>query len=166
MREQGQSLIETIVAFSVISLGVVAVLSLAISSISLSGQSNQKIVSINLAREGIEVVRSIRDSNQLDPESSWPYGVSSGKYIVNFDSVVLTSADAQNLSDCDNCGISLTNNVYRHSVDPNLTYKRMIVVTPHAVYPSGAVDVESQVSWREHNRLHNFNLKTTLFDLR
>lgn len=59
----GQTLIETIVAIGLLTTGIIAGLAAAISALSASDQSLQQIVAANLAREGAEVVRTIRDSN-------------------------------------------------------------------------------------------------------
>ena len=62
---RGQSLIEVIVASAVIMTAVSAALTLVSSSINAEKNSEAQITAGNLAREGIEVVRSIRDSNWL-----------------------------------------------------------------------------------------------------
>ena len=55
----GVTLIETIVALGILTVGIVAALSLMIGTISFSQSSEQSIVVVNLAREGIEMTRSI-----------------------------------------------------------------------------------------------------------
>lgn len=62
-RTAGQTLIETIVAIGLLTTGIIAGLAAAISSLGASDQGIQQIVAANLAREGVEVVRKIRDSN-------------------------------------------------------------------------------------------------------
>lgn len=59
----GQTLIETVVAIGLLTTGIIAGLAAAIAGLSASDQSLQQIVASNLAREGVEVVRKIRDSN-------------------------------------------------------------------------------------------------------
>lgn len=63
--QQGQSLIETIVAIFVLTTGLVSGLALAIYSFGASSDILERITATGLAREGVEVVRRMRDSNWL-----------------------------------------------------------------------------------------------------
>jgi len=65
---KGQGLLEVVIALSIIVTGLVGALSLAISNLSNSSDSVQRVIAGNLAREGVEVVRNIRDSNWLAGE--------------------------------------------------------------------------------------------------
>lgn len=79
-------MLETIVALGVIISGVVGVMSLTISNQTASSESSERLLAVNLAREGIEVIRNIRDSNWLQCEyvssalncSDWDEGMMSG----------------------------------------------------------------------------------------
>lgn len=61
----GQSLIETIVALALLVTGITGGLSLAIFAVSSSDVTLNQIIATNLAREGVEVVRNMRDANWL-----------------------------------------------------------------------------------------------------
>jgi hypothetical protein len=61
----GQGLLETIVALSVLTTGAVALVSLVISASVSRSFAEGETVAVNLAREGIEVTRSIRDTNWI-----------------------------------------------------------------------------------------------------
>ena len=80
----GQSLIELVVAISVILIGVVSTLVLSLTTIRGGKASEMQVVATNLAREGIEVVRQKRDSNWLEiessslPSSQWDQGLKNG----------------------------------------------------------------------------------------
>lgn len=63
--EVGQTLIETIVAIFVLTLALSGGLALAIFALSRADTSFNQIISTNLAREGVDVVRMMRDSNWL-----------------------------------------------------------------------------------------------------
>lgn len=63
--KKAQSLIEMTVAIGIIITGVVGSLGLAVSALRASLESRNRVIAANLAREGIEVVRKIRDSNWL-----------------------------------------------------------------------------------------------------
>ena len=68
--QAGQSLVEMIVALAIILTGLIGALTLTISNLSASGEAGTRVVATNLAREGIDVVRNIRDTNWLK-NSSW-----------------------------------------------------------------------------------------------
>jgi len=61
----GQTLIETIVAIAILTTGIIGGLALAIQSLSSSERVTEEIIAINLAREGAEFVRNVRDTNWL-----------------------------------------------------------------------------------------------------
>lgn len=68
--QSGQSLVEMIVALAIILTGLIGALTLTISNLSASGEAGTRVVATNLAREGIDVVRNIRDTNWLK-NSPW-----------------------------------------------------------------------------------------------
>lgn len=61
----GQSLLETIMALGIILIAVTATIGLLISTMKTGKTSTNRIIAANLAREGIEAARQIRDSNWL-----------------------------------------------------------------------------------------------------
>lgn len=63
--QSGQSLIESIVAIFVLATGLSAGIALAIFVFSASSNIADRIVATSLAREGVEVVRGMRDTNWL-----------------------------------------------------------------------------------------------------
>lgn len=80
----GQSLVEVVFAIGIMLLVVAAVLALTTSNIVGQKESEFQIVANNLAREGIEVVRNIRDSNWL-ARRAWDTGISGSSAIAIFD---------------------------------------------------------------------------------
>ena len=62
-RQRGFTVIEVIVATAIVSIGILSTVTVAAMTVK-AGESNERtLVATNLAREGIESVRSIRDSN-------------------------------------------------------------------------------------------------------
>ncbi len=62
---KGFTLIETMVAVSLLSLAIVAPMSLASQSLASAYYARDQVTASYLAQEGIEAVRSIRDANVL-----------------------------------------------------------------------------------------------------
>ncbi len=57
------TLIEVLIAILIISIGILGAFSLMTFSISTYEETSQKIIEINLARQGIEQIRNLRDNN-------------------------------------------------------------------------------------------------------
>lgn len=62
---QGMTLIETLVAITILTVAIAAPMSLTVQSLSASFYARDQVVAFNLAQEAIESVRSIRDGNIL-----------------------------------------------------------------------------------------------------
>jgi Tfp pilus assembly protein PilV len=65
LRYRGQTLVELMVAISVIIIGLTAAASMIFSNVRIQEISSDRVVAANLAREGIEFAKSVRDSNWL-----------------------------------------------------------------------------------------------------
>lgn len=63
LNNKGFTLLEGIIALTVITVGLMVGLTLAISNLLATQDNERRIIAANLAREGIEVVRNIRDNN-------------------------------------------------------------------------------------------------------
>lgn len=68
----GQGLLEATLAIGMILIGLGAVLTLTIQNVSATASSSQRLVAAQLAREGIEAVRDLRDSNWLAANNKKP----------------------------------------------------------------------------------------------
>lgn len=76
-----ESLIETLVAITVIVVSTTAALTVMRTALSGNDLIERKVIAVNLALEGIEALRNLRDTNYLlyasDPDNCWnKYGVS------------------------------------------------------------------------------------------
>ncbi|MEK7653088.1 MAG: hypothetical protein AAB358_01220 [Patescibacteria group bacterium] len=80
-KQKGQGLLELIIAIGVITVGLFAVWNLFLSNFSGEEEARARIIGVNLAREGVEAVKNIRDSNWLKVEENeegaeWDSGLS------------------------------------------------------------------------------------------
>jgi len=62
---KAQGLLESVIAIGVIVSGIVGSLSLSIQNETSLKDAKARLLAVNLAREGVEVVRNIRDTNWL-----------------------------------------------------------------------------------------------------
>lgn len=85
--QEGLSLIETMVALGVMVVGLLGGLMLATYALSYVKESRNRMIASNLVQEGIEVVRSQRDSNWLEAETDWLFAIpESNKGVIKFNS--------------------------------------------------------------------------------
>ncbi len=68
--QQGQTLIETMVAAVVLVMGISAAVGLAIYGLGATTSVTKQLVATGLAREGIEAVKNMRDTNWLSTDIS------------------------------------------------------------------------------------------------
>lgn len=64
-KQSGQTLIETLAAVFVLAMGITAVVGLATFSLKSSTNVTKQVVGIGLARQGIEAIKNMRDTNWL-----------------------------------------------------------------------------------------------------
>lgn len=162
---------ETIFALAILVIGILSVLTMTGSSIVLSQASEQNIVVVNLAREGLELVRGIRESSLRTAEDVLPEGISDffsvtdGCYLVgadedNFKLTAVQPVDCNNLANCGNCQLSLYNGLYTHNALGAATPFRRLVKFESI---SGTEKrIMSRVAWSERGRQHVFELEDYL----
>ncbi|MDP2855605.1 MAG: prepilin-type N-terminal cleavage/methylation domain-containing protein [bacterium] len=83
--DSGFTLVESMIAVGLIVTGVVGVLTLVSRSIGFSGLAFNRLTAANLAQEGIEIVRSIRDTNWING-LAWDNGLADGDYQLDYSS--------------------------------------------------------------------------------
>ncbi|HYF05355.1 MAG TPA: hypothetical protein VEA59_04250 [Patescibacteria group bacterium] len=74
--QNGQTIIETMVAIFILVTGIFAVLALATDSFASTSNIKNQIIATGLVREGIEVVKNMRDTNWLNSQVSDCYNYS------------------------------------------------------------------------------------------
>ncbi len=62
---KGQTMIEMIFAIAVIGIGLLAATTLVFSNLALAQRDQSEVQAVNLAREGLELAKNMRDSNWL-----------------------------------------------------------------------------------------------------
>lgn len=166
MKNKGQSLIETVVAIGIIVTAIVAILAMGLSHTVLGGESSNRVVATNLAREGIGIVLAIKSSNQLDPSQDWPYGLDNGSYILNYNDTSLSGRNADNsdITACTNCWLCLSDVTYlrTHCSDEEV-FRRLVTISEVNSYQKKIV---SEVYWKEKTRDYTVRLELHLTDWR
>ncbi|TSC95583.1 MAG: hypothetical protein Athens101410_457 [Parcubacteria group bacterium Athens1014_10] len=161
--KKAQTLIEVITVLGIITMALVAILSLGAASINFSGQSKEEVIASNLAREGIEILRSFRDDNWLINEDAFK-NLDDGYWVINYNDPGLEDlADSNDISACANCQLYFKEGFYNHDSEGVITpYKRLINIITNG----DGKKVISRVSWIAKNQTKNFSLETYLTDWR
>lgn len=86
LNKKGFTIIETILAVFIITIGVLGAFSLILMISSFTSGISSRLSAVYLAQEGIENIRNIRDSNWLaqryNPATLWDQGISTGNWLV------------------------------------------------------------------------------------
>ena len=152
---KGFTLLETIVATGVIVGGIVPLLTLMNNSLVLSFSSQDRLIAANLAAEGIEVIRNIRDNNRLQ-SLSWNSGLSDGDYNVSYNSLsVIPYVDIP-------LKIDSLSGIYDYSIGSDQTiFKRIISITNLSAYEMRVI---STVNWQRRNHSYSITVEDHLFN--
>jgi type II secretory pathway pseudopilin PulG len=76
--QAGFTLVETLAAITLIMVAIVAPMGLTVQSLSVAYYARDQITASNLAQEGIEIVRSMRDANVLSTSEGTPFNIFCG----------------------------------------------------------------------------------------
>lgn len=192
-RNRGFTILETLIALSIVAIGVVGTLTLSSQTVVGSRASQNEVTATNLAREGIEVARALRDSNWLSIEagmlqdSEWDNGL----YAIGNDYTARAVFDGRrwtldyqygDLASCkENCRLYLdeTTGVYSHESNGTKTIFHRAVETnaiceDHAIKASGnvcgnkkvGIQVLATVEWEEQNHTSSLTLEERLYNWR
>jgi hypothetical protein len=189
--QTGQGMIEMVVAIAVILTGVIGALALTISNLSGVGESGTRIVASNLAREGIEIVRNIRDTNWLKNQT-WDLGLENGndytaitifnpsanKWGLNFGPGSIDDAEARLYRDN---GVYVQNTITPPGT-PTIYYRLLSldeickndVTLAEVIRMSGdsclvsetkiGIRIESEIKWAESGRTHTIAAEDRIYD--
>ena len=164
----GLTLIETTIALGILMIGTLASLTLMLASFNYVQRTEHEIVVVNLAREGIEIMRSIRnneDNLDLSDIDLFDGSYNNTSYIVDNnttnDASDFISVIAASARQCADCSLYLKDGQYLHDDTGSETiFKRMITINP------GTHDNEkiiiSEVAWTVKGNTYSYKLEAHL----
>ena len=153
MKKSGFTLIETLVAVFLLTVGTVGSFSLMQKATSFASISSAQFVASYLAHEGIETIRNIRDTNYLTKGRAWDKDIAAGSdFRLDYRSSVFPDAT---------CGAYLQHNgnFYICSADSSGKFQRQITIEKPA--PDKMV-VSVEVSWSQQGSRHQVVVQTEL----
>lgn len=189
----GFTLLETIVALAVILAAAVGPVSLVTSGIGDFAFSKNKIIAINLAQEGVELARAIRDNNvicdTLNGPPNWPWNEDpqGGRFTnitagISVDRTVTINCGGVpgaavvmpilSLSCIDKLRFDTTEGIYGYTGPQETIFSRCVQIKtppdgPELNIPaSDQMDIISTVTWQERGRDRTMTIKERLFNWR
>jgi type IV pilus modification protein PilV len=159
---KGFSILEVVVSLAIITVGILAVLSLFTQTIRSGEVSINQEIATNLAQEGIEVIRNKRDSNWIELKD-WNNEINeTGYYKVNFTEdnkwaiSKITTINFQKLYLRDN-------KIYTHDIiiDSLTIFERLIFINADE---EDILEITSIVQWTERESSYKIILKDNLYN--
>jgi len=160
--KSGFTLVEVVVILFVMSMGLIGVLSLITQNIQSQSYNKSNLMAYQLAQEGVELIRKVRDSNWRDG-LSYDDKLAAGEYFMSYNDAAPQAHDPAHPEEL--VLRQEASNFYTHNpVAPKVTpFSRLITIT--------AVDANSfrvvvTISWAEFGRNYVYNLETALYNWR
>lgn len=155
------SLIEIMAVLLIVSLGMVGMVNLATQSIQAQTINRGSIVAYQLAQEGLEIVRQIRDTNWLQGRN-WKTGLASGTYCLDYRSPSLRPVASLN-----DCSLYFDSNNWYYAPSIMETagsrfsnFRRIVVINAQ----TSTAAVSTIVSWDDRHKTFRYEVETQLYD--
>ena len=161
--ERAFTLIETLVAVSVLLLSLAGPLTIAAQALSSAYYARDQITAFYLAQEGVEYIRAVRDENYIVGAANWLEGIDEclGQPCT-VDTVNFTHA----LCASGVCGRVLLNentDLFNHSSGRDTVYTRSVQLDTVAGNPK-EVTITVSITWQTGTRTRTFQITEQLFD--
>jgi len=174
---RGFTLVETLVAIVIITVGLLGAIALIIYAISVASLVKGKLIASQLAQEGVEVVRNMRDNNWLAGkigDGNWYDGLNVGLCVPilsgddpssKWGLVKITSEDDSEsivYFDKNNKFYGQSSNVPTSWQAASFNLRRWLNVSYDST--NKRLEITSHVSWSEKGRDHSFEIKDYLYN--
>ena len=161
--KSGFTLIEVVTVLLIVSIGMTGILSLIVQNIRNQSINKNTLIAYQLAQEGIELVRSTRDTNWRNG-NDWKINLAAGTYYTDYSLASLLPA-----TNVPGSGkLSLSNdNYYVSSPDlkfvPGSFYRIISITYPDAANQEKML-VKSNIYWLENGGQHTYSLEAELYN--
>lgn len=171
-KRKGFTLVETLVAISILSLSILAGFTAVQNGLKSSQTAKNQIIAFYMVQEAMEYIKNIRDENALDfingGTKTWLTGLSAGtdpcdigEYCrIDSPAKVVTYCGMTNTS-CPNIGMDTSTGVWGYAY-PVTNFNRAISITP--VVAGQEVVVTVRISWTQGNSTQTFQVSQSLFN--
>lgn len=153
---RGFTLVEAMVALVLITVAMGPVFILATSAINTASRVEHNLIASNLAQEGIETLRNIRDTNWLN-EAMFDNNIPAGTWRIQWDTM---GGDFMAVGS--NPVLKKNNGLYNYSTGVDTVFRRTINISKPN---SGELVLTSLVTWIERGGINRtVSVESHLFD--
>lgn len=160
MDKKGFTILEMIVAIFVLTVGLIAMLSLMHRAIFAAELFSSRLKAAYLAQEGLEIVRNIRDSNWLaqrtNPALPWDNNLEAGDREADYNDSFLTPFLGRDLR-IDSSGF------YNYDSGTATKYQRKINIQNPG---PGILKVLVQITWQERGAPYSLSVYGDIYNWR
>ena len=178
----GFSLVEVMISMFVFSVAFIALITLSQQTIKVNNVNKNGIMASQLAQEGIEIVRQIKEEIVINPDSdpSWadilvklPVGTYRVDLSRNFNNGIDDTTWKQSASILADDAIDLDNDyvlrmnadgLYQHTGGPDSIFRRMIRITHLSGVAGDRIKVNCLVRYRDRNVMNDYTAIAELYD--
>lgn len=154
--EKGFTLVEVMVTLVILTTALIPALFLSTQATNVSFSIKNNLTATNLAQEGAEIVRAIRDNNWFQG-SLFDTNLADGQWRVDWNSDTLIALGA-------NPVLKVNTGLYNYSLGTDSIFKRTITITK---VNAAELKVVSDITWTERgNRAKSIQAESHLFDWR
>ena len=161
-KNSGQIMVEALVALSVIVVGILGVFTLTVNSIGINRVDADRYVAINLAKEGIELVKNLLDRN-IEDDLAWNNlpGFIPGiiDYQIDYNDAILSPWNGAVLYFGQNGG----GYRYQEAGDVSTNFSRKITIFN---IDDSHIKVVSMVYWKSKASSYEFSVVDHFYDLK
>ncbi len=157
-------MVEALIGLSVIVIGLLGIFTLTSTSLSVNRIDADRYVAINLANEGVELVKNLLDRNIIDdnPWNTLPGFTIDGDYKIDYTQSSLFPWDGSN----DFLYFNIDGGGYRYKQiedDKITTFNRKINITN---IDDSHIKVISTVYWKSKTESYDFSVVDYFYDLK
>jgi len=169
---QGFTIAEMVVVIFIISVSLIGILSLISQNIRAEYVNKNMVIASQLAQEGLELVRNIRDDNFINGGGDWKHGaggalskddiVQDNVYTIDYVNGINNNVDSINDA---NAKLYLDNNsFYENSSSANPTiFSRVITVDNET---ADSITLTCVVQWQDHSSPRQYSVQMVLYNWR
>jgi len=162
-KNSGLTLIETLIALLVLSLGLIPALAVLSSSTRISALIKNNLIAANLAQEGVEVIRSLRDANWFAGQA-FDAGLE-GNWRVEWNTN-WTANPPQTVVTNPSLKFDSATGLYNYSSGLDTGFKRSVGVVKTANPCGCELTVISRVEWSQRGNARTISVESHLYDWR
>ncbi len=152
-KEAGITLVEALVAMTILSMALIPVLTLSNYTTNAAFYVRDTLTAASLAQEGAEVVRALRDENWFR-NRAFDNGLTDGDYRTEWNSTALTTIGS-------NPFLKINNGLYNYSTGTDSIFKRTISISK---LNTSEIRVVSTVTWTGKSGSRSVSVESHLFD--